>query len=144
MGTPYETDVLAWATEQVALLRAGKLSEIDIEHIAEEIEDVGKSEKRELKSRMVVLIAHLLKWQFQPERRGSSWQKTIKVQRRDVKYCLKETPSLQGCFNDPEWLAIVWDVAVVTTENETGLQNLPDKAIWSPESILSDDFYPDN
>ena len=144
MGTPYETDVLAWATEQVALLRAGKLSEIDIEHIAEEIEDVGKSEKRELKSRMVVLIAHLLKWQFQPERRGSSWQKTIKVQRRDVKYCLKEAPSLQGCFNDPEWLAIVWDVAVVTTENETGLQNLPDKAIWSPELILSDDFYPDN
>ena len=62
MGTPYEKDVVAWAMEQAALLRAGQLSALDIEHIAEEIEDVGKSEKRELASRMAVLLSHLLKW----------------------------------------------------------------------------------
>lgn len=72
MGTSYEVDVVAWASEQAALLRAGKLSDIDIRHIAEEIEDVGKSEQRELASRMAVLLAHLLKWQYQPGRRGSS------------------------------------------------------------------------
>ena len=72
MGTPYEKDVVAWAMEQAALLRAGNLSALDIEHIAEEIEDVGKSEKRELASRMAVLLSHLLKWQHQPGRRGSS------------------------------------------------------------------------
>ena len=77
MGTPYEKDVVAWAYEQAALLRAGKLASIDIEHIAEEIEDVGKSEQREFASRMAVLLAHLLKWQFQPERRGNSWTNTI-------------------------------------------------------------------
>lgn len=68
MGTPYEKDVVAWAWEQAALLRAGKLAAIDIEHIAEEIEDVGKSEQRELASRVTVVLAHLLKWKFQPER----------------------------------------------------------------------------
>lgn len=60
MGTPYEIDIIAWANEQAALLRAGKLSDIDIAQIAEEIEDVGKSERRELASRMAVLLAHLL------------------------------------------------------------------------------------
>ena len=64
MNTRYEADVVAWAQEQAALLRAGRFSEIDIANIAEEIEDVGKSEKRELASRMAVLLAHLLKWKI--------------------------------------------------------------------------------
>jgi hypothetical protein len=86
MGTSYEKDVVAWAKEQAALLRAGKLSAIDVEHIAEEIEDVGKSEQRELVNRMAVLLAHLLKWQFQPDRRGASWMRTIDAQRADIAY----------------------------------------------------------
>lgn len=70
--TRYETDIVAWANEQAQLVRAGQFELLDLEHIAEEIEDVGKSEQRELASRMTLLIAHLLKWQFQPERRGRS------------------------------------------------------------------------
>jgi hypothetical protein len=62
MSTPYETDIIAWANEQAALLRVGKLAEIDVAHIAEEIEDVGKSERRELASRVSMLLARLLKW----------------------------------------------------------------------------------
>ena len=62
----YEKDIIAWANEQAKLLRAGQFGQLDIEHIAEEIEDVGKSEQRELASRMAILLAHLLKWQFQP------------------------------------------------------------------------------
>jgi hypothetical protein len=86
MGTRYEQDVVAWANEQAALLRAGKLSAIDVEHVAEEIEDLGKSEQRELASRMPVLLAHLLKWQCQPARRSKSWQYTIRTQRKEVAY----------------------------------------------------------
>ena len=71
MGTDYETDVVAWASEQARLIRAGRFDLVDREHIAEEIEDVGKSEQRELATRMAVLLAHLLKWQHQPERRGA-------------------------------------------------------------------------
>jgi len=81
----YDRDVVAWANEQAALLRGGRFSELDIEHIADEVEDVGKSEQRELVSRMAILLAHLLKWQFQPERRGRSWLNTIKNQRFLIK-----------------------------------------------------------
>ena len=80
----YDGDIVAWANEQVRLLRAGAFSELDIEHIAEEIEDVGKIEQRELAHRMSVLLAHLLKWQHQSERRGNSWRRTIKEQRRAI------------------------------------------------------------
>ena len=69
----YDQDFYAWTNEQAALLRAGRLSEADVEHIAEEIENMGKSEKRELVSRLRVLLLHLLKWQYQPTRRGKSW-----------------------------------------------------------------------
>jgi len=69
----YETDIVAWTNEQAQLVRAGRFELLDLEHIAEEIEDVGKSEQRELASRMTILLAHLLKWQFQPEQQGRSW-----------------------------------------------------------------------
>jgi hypothetical protein len=92
MSHRYETDVIAWAEEQAAFLRSGNLAALDIEHLAEEIEDVGKSERRELASRLAVLAAHLLKWQFQPNRRGNSWRRTIKEQRRAIAAHLIETP----------------------------------------------------
>ncbi len=74
--------MVAWASEQARLIRAGRFDLLDREHIAEEVEDVGKSEQRELATRMAVLLAHLLKWQHQPERRGASWEVTISSQRQ--------------------------------------------------------------
>ncbi|ANS44690.1 DUF29 domain-containing protein [Serratia inhibens] len=141
--TRYETDVVAWANEQAALLRSGKLSEIDIEKIAEEIEDVGKSEQRELASRMTVLIAHLLKWKYQPARRGSSWEKTIKAQRKEVLYSLKESPSLKGKLADADWLDVIWSKAVALATTETGLDVFPESTIWDAQQALSQEFFPD-
>jgi hypothetical protein len=142
MNTDYESDVIAWANEQAALLRSGNLAALDIEHIAEEIEDVGKSERRELASRMAVLLAHLLKWQFQPNRRGSSWQRTIKEQRRAVAAHIKETPSLRVSLNDANWFDGVWADAVTRAIDETGLDSFPEDCPWTVEQILSRDFYP--
>lgn len=145
MGTSYEKDVVAWANEQAALLRAGKLSVIDVEHIAEEIEDVGKSQQRELTNRMAVLLAHLLKWRFQPERRGSSWQRTIAVQRKDVAYLLDEAPSLRTKFTDGQWLDVLWGKAIVTAANETsvGADMFPEICPWSMEQALDAEFFPE-
>ena len=142
MGTPYEIDIIAWANEQAALLRAGRLSDIDIAQIAEEIEDVGKSERRELASRMSVLLAHLLKWQFQPGRRGSSWQRTIKEQRRGIAAHLRETPSLKTSLTDPNWQEGVWADATAKAIDETGLDLFPEECPWTVEQVLSPDFYP--
>jgi Domain of unknown function DUF29 len=73
----YERDFYAWANQQAALLRDGRLAEADIEKIAEEIESMGRSEKRELVSRLTILLQHLLKWHFQPGRRSVSWGPSI-------------------------------------------------------------------
>jgi len=80
----YDKEVILWSQEQARLLRAGRFSELDIEHLADEIEDVGKSEKRELAGRLAVLLAHLLKWSRQPEKRSNSWRATIKDQRKRI------------------------------------------------------------
>jgi hypothetical protein len=141
--TRYETDVVAWANEQAALLRSGKLSEIDVEKIAEEIEDVGKSEQRELASRMTVLMAHLLKWKYQPARRGTSWERTIKAQRKEVLYSLKESPSLKVKLSDADWLDVIWSKAIALATTETGLDVYPENGIWQIQQVLSHEFYPD-
>ena len=99
----YEKDVILWSQEQARLLRAGRFDELDIKHLADEIEDVGKSEKRELANRMAVLLAHLLKWQVQPENRTNSWRATIKDQRRRIALAIKETPSLKAVMRNPDW-----------------------------------------
>lgn len=91
----YEQDVVAWAEQQARLLREGRFEQLDIEHIAEEIEDVGKSEQRELANPMALLLSHLIKWQRQSERRGASWEISIRNQRRGISRRLEETPSLK-------------------------------------------------
>lgn len=139
----YENDVVAWANEQARLLRAGRFDLIDIEHIAGEIEDVGKSEQRELASRMVLLLSHLLKWQYQPERRGASWEKTIKAQRKDIRYVLDESPSLQPKLQEPKWLDVVWAKAVADAVTDTKLDCFPDACPWTmDDEILSDGWWP--
>ncbi len=104
----YDKDVIAWANEQARLLRAGRFDALDIEHIADEIEDVGKSEKRELAGRMAVLLAHMLKWQYQPGGRGNSWRRTIKEQRNRVGLCIDQTPSLKADLRNSVWWSDVW------------------------------------
>ncbi|MFO1125705.1 MAG: DUF29 domain-containing protein [Methylocystis sp.] len=91
----YDQDFYAWANEQAALLRAGKLGEADIEHIAEEVESLGKTEKREFVSRLRVLMLHLLKWRCQPGRWTPSWEASIKIQRLDLLEHLQDNPSLR-------------------------------------------------
>lgn len=142
MGTSYETDIVAWANEQAALLRAGNLSSIDALNIAEEIESVARTERRELKHRIAVLAAHLLKWKFQPERRSKSWRATIRQQRREAAHALMETPSLHHALDDESWLALVWSSAVTRAINETSL-DFPESWVWPLDQVLDPDFWPD-
>lgn len=91
--TLYDRDFFAWSLEQAKLLRARKLAEADIEHIAEEIDSMGRTEKRELISRLSVLLLHLLKWRYQPEKRSLSWEASIRVQRNRLADHLDDNPS---------------------------------------------------
>jgi Domain of unknown function DUF29 len=138
----YEQDIIVWAQQQSHLLRTQQFDLLDITHIVEELEAVGKSEQRELAHRMAVLISHLLKWKFQPERRGRSWQLTIRHQRRAIQLHLKQVPSLKTKLNDSEWLETVWGDAVYQAMQETGLDDLPEFCLWSISEILSDEWLP--
>lgn len=140
----YEKDIVAWAQEQAKLLRSGQFSQLDLEHIAQEIEDVGKSEQRELASRMAVLMAHLLKWEFQPALRSTSWQLTIRDQRIQINKRLQRTPSLRRCLADADWLADAWVDALGAAVKETGLSRaiFPDDIPWDAAQVLDAGFYP--
>ncbi len=140
----YEQDFFAWANEQAALLRAGRLAEADIENIAEEIETMGRSEKRELVGRLKILVAHLLKWRFQPTLRGTSWRLTIEEQRHEVADHLADNPSLKDRL--PEAMASAYAGAVLVAARETGLDRATFAAAgtWSFEQVMADDFWPDD
>jgi hypothetical protein len=139
----YDVDIIAWAERQARLLRAGRLDALDIEHIAEEIEDVGKSEQRELASRMAVLLAHLIKWRHQPERRGHRWETRIRTQRSRIARRLRRTPSLARCLDDPDWWADAWDDALDQATRETGLPGLPATCPWGRDEILAEEWLPE-
>lgn len=138
----YETDFYAWANEQARLLRAGRVSEADIENIAEEIESMGRSEKRELVNRLAVLLTHLLKWQFQPGLRGASWRLTVVEQRVRLAEHLKDNPSLKTIF--PEALATAHRLALLAAQRETGLPKnaFPPVCLYAPEQVLDEGFLP--
>ena len=145
MNTSYESDVVAWAKEQAALIRTGQFDQLDLTHIAEEIEDVGKREQRELASRVAVLLAHILKWKFQPQKRSISWTLTIKEQRRLLVRRVQKTPSLSPMLSDPEWVDEIWVDAKALAEKETGLDmsTYPEICPWSMTDVLTPDWLPD-
>ena len=142
----YDTDVVLWSREQAAALRKARLHQrLDIEHLADEIEDVGKSEQRELISRMAVLIAHLLKWAYQPDRQSRSWRLTIADQRRRLELALRKTPSLRSTLRDADWQEIAWLEAVALAQRETGLDRdvFPHTCPWTFEALLLADWLPE-
>jgi Domain of unknown function DUF29 len=145
MGTTYEKDVIAWSIEQAHALRSGDFSKLDIEHLADEIEDVGKSEQRELANRMAVLLAHLLKWQCQPDKRAKSWTDTIALQRERIARRVKRTPSFKASFRDPDWWADAWDDATTQCAQETGIDitSLPTACPWSAADVMADKWLPE-
>ncbi|MBE7212808.1 MAG: DUF29 domain-containing protein [Gluconacetobacter diazotrophicus] len=144
MGATYDGDVIAWADEQAALIRARRFDELDLEHLADEIEDVGKAERRELASRMAVLLAHLLKWQMQPERRTHSWEFTIREQRGRIQRALRKTPSLRPMLTDPEWIGDMWADGVAGAMRETGKERLefPEVCPWAMGDLIRDGWVP--
>ncbi|MBS0642299.1 MAG: DUF29 domain-containing protein [Proteobacteria bacterium] len=138
----YDEDFFAWANEQARLLRARKISEADIDHIAEEIESLGRAEKRELVSRLSVLLLHLLKWQFQPVRRGARWEVTIRNQRRALADHLADNSSLRAGVQ--EAVARAYEDARGEAYAETALPEamFPLRCAWNFDQIMAPDFWP--
>ena len=138
----YERDFYAWTREQAELLRAGRISEADLDNIAEEIDSMGKTEKRELVSRLTILLLHLAKWRFHPDLRGRSWRLSIEGQRLDIADLIGDNPSLKPYLSQS--LGSVWRRALLEAQKETGLEAsaFPAACPWSVDEVLDDDFWP--
>lgn len=138
----YDADFYAWSLHNAALIRQGKLSEVDLENVAEEIESMGRGNRRELINRLAILLAHLLKWQFQPGRRSKSWELTIKEQRFEVQDLLHESPSLKHELDVQ--LNHAYQKALIIAEKETGanLDAFPKSCPFSLKESLKENFFP--
>ena len=138
----YDTDLYAWSNQQAELLRAGKLSALDVENLVEELESMGKQERRELVHRLEVLLLHLLKWQYQSNLRSNSWKYSIIVQRKDITKHLNHNPSLKPFVS--EAIDEAYDTARLTAAGETGLpeSTFPGNSPYSSEEIMSSEFWP--
>ena len=138
----YEADFYQWSLEQARLLRSGEWKSVDVEHLAEEIEDMGKGVRREWESRLKVLIVHLFKWKLQPEFRGMSWQLTIQEQRDQLHELLADNPSLKNQMTVS--FERTYPRAVKRTVLETSLaeETFPTECPFRLEDILNESFWP--
>lgn len=144
----YEQDFYAWTFQQADLLKQGKFEQVDLSNIIEEIETLGRNLRNAIASRMVVLIAHLLKWKFQPNFRETShsWLYTIKEQRVQIQIIIDDMPSLKNSLKDDEWINKQWKRSLMLASDETKLKQsiFPSEPIWSVEQILDENFYPND
>jgi hypothetical protein len=139
----YERDFYLWIEQQAARLRDGRLDELDVANLLEEIEDMGRSEKRAVEGNLVVLLTHLLKYRFQPDQRSSSWRGSIVEHRRRLRKLLRESPSLlttaramfSECYAD----------SCEQAAAETGLSpdSFPAELPFTLEQVLDPKYLPD-
>lgn len=140
--TPIEADYARWCAEQGALLRSGRLGALDRANLAEEIESLGRSDKREIENRLSVLLVHLLKWRFQQDKRSSGWRGTIREQRSRLARILADSPSLAGYPG--EIIEDEYQTARLKASDETGLpvESFPATCPFKAVDVLDDAFLP--
>jgi hypothetical protein len=137
----YDQDYYQWLMENAQFVREGNFDAVDLIHLAEELEDMGRSERRAIESLLKILIVHLLKWRYQPERRGASWELTITNARDAIQRRLADSPSLRAKL--PELAAARYGNARRHAALETNLPILtfPETCPFSIDQMLDDDFW---
>ena len=141
-ATLYEEDFYEWTKRNAELMRQGRLSEIDVDNIAEEIESMGISAKRELLSRLTVLLAHLLKWQFQADKRTNSWASTIVTQRAEIRRLLAASPSLAANLDAHIDDAFEDSVDRAMAETLLSRDHFPNTCPYSSNQVMDKNFWP--
>jgi len=139
----YETDFYGWIQNQAGVLKAGNFASLDLDNLIEEIESMGKSHQRALESRLEILLIHLLKWTFQPERMTPSWKHTIREQRMRIADHLKKNPSLKSRL--PEAFSTAYKYAIMGASTQTDIHEstFPAQCPWTFEQATNPDFWPD-
>jgi hypothetical protein len=142
LNTLYEQDFSFWLNSNIQLLKEARFNELDIEHLIDELESMGKRDKRELVSRFIILIAHLLKWQYQTDKQSTSWRCSIIEQRKKIAHLLKNEPSLKTYISEAIENAYPDAVDLASEETELPLSVFPTHCPYTQQHIL-DKFYPE-
>jgi hypothetical protein len=143
ISTLYETDFNLWTEQTINQLKNGQIQDLDLENLIEEIESMGRSDKREIYNRLKVLLMHLLKWKYQPQKRSNSRELTIDEQRDQITLIIKDSPSLKPYFK--ENLAECYQDSIRKVTKETGLEKkvFPLECPFTQEQILDPDYFPE-
>jgi len=139
----YDKDFYSWTQEQAELLKHGRFSELDIDNLIEEVETMGRTEKRELESRLTVLLLHLLKWKYQDVRQCRSWELSIIEQRLKFEETLEENPGLKSKLDDILKKAYRYAVIEASKETKISIKIFPELCPWELDKITDSEFYPD-
>ena len=134
MTVLYEQDYGLWAEQMADLLAAGRFAELDIENLVDEVRDLSKRERDRLLSSVRLIVHHLLKWDYQPQRRSRSWQITIQRERLHIIRYLEDSPSLKRYLTS-EWLNKTYSIAYLDAQKETDLE-FPVNCPYSIEDVL--------
>ncbi len=141
--TLYEQDFYLWLEQTAELLKAGQLEKLDIPHLIEEIESMGRSEKQALRSNLEVILVHLLKYKYQPDKRSNRWRYTLLEHRRRLEDLFQVSPSLRRYFL--ETLAYCYQGArkMTSVETEIVITTFPLECPFTVEQVLDEDFLPE-
>ncbi|MEM8778743.1 MAG: DUF29 domain-containing protein [Cyanobacteria bacterium P01_G01_bin.49] len=142
-NTLHDTDFNLWIEQTVKQLKLGNFHEIDLENLIEEIESMGKSDKREVKTRLAVLLMHLLKWKYQSSKRSNSWLDTIREQRLQVSLLLKDSPSLKPLLEQEFEQWYQYGRKEAAKETKLSLNTFPEFCPFTIEQVLDSDFLPE-
>ena len=143
MATRFNADYYTWTKEQADALKRRSANELDWERLAEELDALGASEERELYSRYVVLLTHLLKWIYQPDRRGRSWDNSIQEQRRRIARHLKRNPGLKGSAEAEEFADAYADARLrASSETDLDIDVFPEAPPFTMEQAKDAEWMP--
>jgi hypothetical protein len=142
MTNLYETDFQIWIEDQINLLKTQQWQQLDTLNLIEEIEALGRKERQELRNRLGILLWHLLKWQFQPDKRTNSWLGTIREQRVQIKFLLQDSPSLKPYLTQVFPDAYELGLALAMRETKLGEQLFPEVCPYTLEQALDSQFLP--
>ena len=143
MNTLYNSDFYGWTKTQAQLLREEKWEILDKLNLIEEIETLGRQERRELTNRLALLLGHLLKWQHQPEKRSNSWLATIREQRTQIKRILADSPSLKSYLEEAFLLSYQDGINLAVKETNLPYETFPENCHYEITQILEPEFLPE-
>jgi hypothetical protein len=139
----YETDFNLWIEQTVNQLKNGQIQALDLENLIEEIQSMGSNDKREIKSRLIVLIMHLLKYKYQPKKKTTSWTTTITTQRDELELVLEKSPSLKPFLKVNISECYQKSRRNAARETKLPLTTFPLECPFTPEQIIDFDYFPD-